>query len=33
LFVEPELTDGVVLDAVFVERFELDSLHGQDEMD
>ncbi len=33
LFVEPELTDGVVLDAVFVARFEPDSLHGQDEMD
>ena len=32
-FVEPELTDGVVLDAAFVERFEPDSLHGQEVMD
>ncbi len=33
LFVEPELTDDIVLDAVFVERFEPDSLHVQEEMD
>jgi hypothetical protein len=33
LFVEPELTDDIVLDAVFVERLEPDSLHGGDEMD
>lgn len=32
-FVEPELTDGVVLDATFVERFEPDSLHVQEVMD
>lgn len=32
-FVEPELTDGIVLDAAMVERFEPDSLHGQDVMD
>ena len=32
-FVEPELTDGVVLDDTFVERFEPDSLHGQEVMD
>ena len=32
-FVEPELTDGIVLDATFVERFEPDSLHVQEEMD
>ena len=32
-FVEPELTDGVVLDAAFVERFEPHSLHGQEVMD
>ena len=32
-FVEPELTDGIVLDASPVERIEPDSLHGQDVMD
>jgi len=32
-FVEPELMDGIVLDAVFVERLEPDGLHGNDEMD
>ena len=32
-FVEPELMDGIVLDAVFVERLEPDGLHGKDEMD
>ena len=32
-FVEPELTDGIVLDASLVERIEPDSLHGQDVMD
>ena len=32
-FVEPELMDGVVLDATFVERFEPDNLHVQEVMD
>jgi hypothetical protein len=32
-FVEPELMDGVVLDATFVERFEPDSMHGQEVME
>jgi hypothetical protein len=32
-FLEPELMDGMVLDALFVERFEPDSLHGQGVMD
>ena len=32
-FVEPELMDGVVLDATFIERLEPESLHGQDVMD
>lgn len=32
-FVEPELEDGIVLDATFVERFEPESLHGQEVMD
>ncbi len=32
-FVEPELTDGVVLDAVFVERFEPDNLHNEEVME
>lgn len=32
-FVDPELTDGVVLDATFVERFEPESLHVQEVMD
>lgn len=32
-FVEPELVDGVVLDAVFVERIEPDNLHVQEVMD
>lgn len=32
-FVEPELADGIVLDAVFVERLEPDGLHGKEEMD
>lgn len=32
-FVEPELMDGVVLDAVFVERIEPDNLHVQEVMD
>lgn len=32
-FVEPELTDGIVLDAVFVERIEPESLHVQETMD
>lgn len=32
-FVEPELTDGVVLDAVFVERIEPDNMHVQEVMD
>ena len=32
-FVEPELMDGVVLDATFVERFEPESLHVQEVMD
>jgi hypothetical protein len=31
--VEAELSDGVVQDAVFVERFEPDSLHGEDKME
>jgi hypothetical protein len=32
-FVDPELVDGIVLDAVFVERIEPDSLHVQEVMD
>ena len=32
-FVEPELTDGIVLDRTFVERFEPQSLHSQEVMD
>ncbi len=32
-FVEPELMDGIVLDAAFVERIEPDSLHVQEVMD
>jgi hypothetical protein len=32
-FVEPELVDGVVLDAVFVERFEPAGMHPQEVMD
>jgi hypothetical protein len=32
-FVDPELMDGVVLDAVFVERFEPDAMHVQEVMD
>ncbi len=32
-FVEPELEDGIVLDATFVERLEPDNLHGQDVAD
>ena len=32
-FVEPELMDGVVLDAVFVERIEPDAMHVQEVMD
>lgn len=32
-FVEPELTDDIVLDARFVERLEPDSLHVQEVMD
>ena len=32
-FVEPELMDGIVLDATLVERIEPDSLHGQEVMD
>lgn len=32
-FVEPELPDGVVLDATFVERFEPESMHVQEVMD
>ena len=32
-FVEPELMDGVVLDAALVERIEPDSLHNNDVMD
>ena len=32
-FVEPELTDGVVLDATFVERLEPQNLHVQEVMD
>ena len=32
-FVEPELTDGVVLDSRFVERFEPESMHVQEVMD
>lgn len=32
-FVEPELMDGVVLDATFIERIEPDSLHVQEVMD
>ncbi len=32
-FVEPELMDGIVLNATLVERIEPDSLHGQEVMD
>lgn len=32
-FVEPELTDGVVLDATFVERIEPEAMHSQEVMD
>jgi hypothetical protein len=32
-FVEPELMDGVVVDAVFVERIAPDNLHVQEVMD
>jgi len=32
-FVEPELIDGVVLDAVLVERIEPENLHVQEVMD
>jgi hypothetical protein len=32
-FVEPELMDGVVLDATIVERIEPESLHVQEVMD
>lgn len=32
-FVEPELMDGIVLDASFVERLEPESLHVQEIMD
>lgn len=32
-FLEPELTDGVVLDAVFVERLEPDNMHVEEAMD
>lgn len=32
-FVEPELIDGVVLDAVMVERIEPDNLHVQEVAD
>lgn len=32
-FVEPELMDGVVLDATFVERLEPENLHVQEVMD
>lgn len=32
-FVEPELHDGIVLDATFVERLEPESLHVQEVMD
>ena len=32
-FVEPELMDGIVLNATLVERIEPDSMHGQDVMD
>jgi hypothetical protein len=32
-FVDLDLADGVVIDQVFVEHLEPDSLHGQDTMD
>ena len=32
-FLDVELPDGVVLDQVFIERIEPDSLHGQDTME
>ena len=32
-FVEPELVDGVVLDAAFVERIEPDNLHVEENME
>lgn len=32
-FVEPELSDGIVLDATFVERLEPENLHVQEVMD
>jgi len=32
-FVEPELTDGVVLDCRFVERFEAPNMHVQETPD
>ena len=32
-FVEPELMDGIVLNASLVERIEPDNLHGQEVMD
>lgn len=32
-FVEPELMDGVVVDATFVERIEPDNMHVQEVMD
>lgn len=32
-FVDPELMDGVVLDAAFVERFEPQNMHVQEVMD
>jgi len=32
-FVEPELTDGIVLDSRFVERFEAPNLHVQETAD
>src|SRR5690348_6459435 len=33
LFVEPELTDGIVIDATLVERIEPAGLHGQEVME
>ena len=32
-FLDPELEDGVVLDAAFVERLEPDALHSSDRME
>ena len=32
-FVEPELVDGIVLEAAFVERIEPDSLHNREVAD